>query len=175
MNSSDRTEQFVQLLTDSQDRLFAYILSLLPNPERARDVLQETNLVLWRKSEDYSPGTSFTAWACKTAYFQVLAYRRDRMRDKHVFDEELLRDLAERSSGVLESYDRRQSALSACMEKLSPRQQHLIRSRYVDRCSVTQIAERAAVSAPSIVMALHRVRQKLMDCIERSLSREATP
>jgi RNA polymerase sigma-70 factor (ECF subfamily) len=175
MNSSQRTEQFVQLLTDSQDRLFAYILSLLPNPERARDVLQETNLVLWRKSEDFVPGSVFMAWACKTAYFQVLAYRRDRMRDKHVFSEELLRDLAERSSAVLESYDRRQSALGGCMEKLSPQQQHLVRTRYVDRCTVAQIAEKAAVSAPSIVMALHRIRQKLMDCIERSLGGEATP
>lgn len=174
MNPSERMEQFVQLLTDSQDRLFAYILSLLPNLERAQDVLQETNLVLWRKNEDFTPGTPFMAWACKTAYFQVLAYRRDRMRDKHVFGEDLLRDLAERSSGVIEGFDRRRLALSRCMEKLSPRQQSLIRSRYMDRCSVTQIAERAAVSAPSIVMALHRTRQKLMECIERSLGGEAT-
>ncbi len=44
--STDRTERYVQHLTDVQNRLYAYILMLLPNPDDAANVLQETNLVL---------------------------------------------------------------------------------------------------------------------------------
>ena len=49
MQCDDPKERFVTSLTDSQDLLYAYILSLFPDVDLARDVLQETNLVLWRK------------------------------------------------------------------------------------------------------------------------------
>ena len=69
-NSEQLTESFVSDLTNSQARLFAYILSLLRNSEEARDVLQETNLVLWKKLEEYSEIVSFEAWSTKVAYFK---------------------------------------------------------------------------------------------------------
>ncbi|MDF1745393.1 MAG: sigma factor, partial [Gimesia sp.] len=49
MDQSDNTEQFVQQLTENQNRLYGYVYSLLGDHSRAEDVLQETNLVLWRK------------------------------------------------------------------------------------------------------------------------------
>jgi DNA-directed RNA polymerase specialized sigma24 family protein len=46
----------------------------------ARDVLLETNLVLWQKIGEFEPGSNFGAWARKIAYFQALAFLRDRKR-----------------------------------------------------------------------------------------------
>jgi len=40
----------------------------------AWDVLQETNLVLWKEQADFQPGTRFEARAYTVARFQVLAY-----------------------------------------------------------------------------------------------------
>ena len=56
-------EEFVGLLMGSQQRVFSYILTLLPNVADAQDVLQETSIVLWRRLAEYEPGTDFTAWA----------------------------------------------------------------------------------------------------------------
>ena len=42
-------KEFVYQLTDWQNRLFGYLVTLLGNLHDARDVLQETNLVLCRK------------------------------------------------------------------------------------------------------------------------------
>ena len=75
-SGKERGDEFIVHLTACQNRLYAYVFSLLPDRERRRDVLQETNLVLWRKSDQFMAGTDFGAWACKVAYFEVLAERR---------------------------------------------------------------------------------------------------
>ena len=67
------TERFVEHLTDQQRDLYAYIMTLLPRVQDADEVLQETNRILWTKRADFREGTSFRAWACRIAHYQVLA------------------------------------------------------------------------------------------------------
>src|SRR5215212_3872657 len=93
-------EEFVQLLTGEQSRLFGYIVTLLGDVNDASNVLQQANMVLWRKANEFKLGTNFHVWAKKTAYYQTLAYLRDRKRDKLVFDDELLEQLASRPDEV---------------------------------------------------------------------------
>jgi len=112
MSSEEREEQIVQQIATCQDRLFAYILTLVPHRDVARDVLQETNLVLWRRREEFAAGTSFAAWASKIAFFQVFAYRRDKGRDRHVFlSEELMAQLANEVQEELDVLADRRGAL----------------------------------------------------------------
>ena len=87
--------EFVQLLTSHQSRLYAYVLSLLGDRTQAEDVMQETNAVLWRKAHDFKLGTNFGAWMFKVACFQVMAHRRRLTRDRLVFDDDFLQDVAE--------------------------------------------------------------------------------
>ena len=86
--------EFVQLLTTHQSRMFAYILSLLGNRTQAKDVMQETNSVLWLKAHEFKLGTNFGAWMFKVAYFQVMAHRRRLTRDRLVFDDDFLQGIA---------------------------------------------------------------------------------
>ena len=51
-------------------------MSVLPNRTDVDDLLQETNLVLWREFESFEIGTNFTAWAYRIAHNQVLAWRK---------------------------------------------------------------------------------------------------
>ena len=92
------TDEFVTLLTQAQQTLYACILSLLPDRVAANDVLQETNLTLWHKAEDFEPGTNFLAWATRIARYHVLNYRRKRQRDRLVFDEALFAELCDRQA-----------------------------------------------------------------------------
>ena len=87
--------EFVTLLTNSQSRLYAYILSLTGDREQAQEVLQETNLVLWEKVATFEIGSNFIAWSFRTAYYQVLAQRKRISRNRIVFDDELIGGLAE--------------------------------------------------------------------------------
>ncbi|MFN7134755.1 MAG: guanylate kinase, partial [Myxococcales bacterium] len=48
----------------------------------SEEVIQETNLVLWREFDRFQEGTNFAAWACRVALNQVLAWRKKRQRDR---------------------------------------------------------------------------------------------
>ena len=88
-------DDFVRRLTDVQDRLYAYILALLPDRAAAREVLQEANVVMCRKFDTLKPDQDFDAWACQVAFYEVKTYRRSKSRDRLVFNDDLLSLVAE--------------------------------------------------------------------------------
>lgn len=166
-DNDESREAFVQLLTGAQTRLFGYITTLLGDVNDASNVLQQTNMVLWRKADQFSSGTDFHAWALKIAYYQTLAHLRDRKRDRHVFDEVLVQQLASRCSETDE--DERRLALRHCLGHLSEDQLDLLRQRYGPGRSILEIAKQRRKSASAIKMALCRLRQSLARCIEGQL------
>jgi RNA polymerase sigma-70 factor (ECF subfamily) len=161
-------EAFVQLLTHEQTRLFGYIVMLLGEVNDASNVLQQTNLVLWRKADDFSMETNFHVWAKKVAYYQTLAYLRDRKRDKHIFDEKLLDQLASRPTVVDE--DERRVALRHCLGVISRDSLDLLQQRYAPGKSISEIASQQQKTEGAVKMALMRIRQSLVHCIEGQLA-----
>jgi RNA polymerase sigma-70 factor (ECF subfamily) len=124
------SEEFVQLFTRCQRPVFLYILSLLPRPIEAEEILQEANLVIWTKASQFQPGTNFRAWACQIAYFEVMKYRSRKHRDKLHFNPELLELVAAESLQQSELLDRRRQALAECLSKLREQDRALIQTRY---------------------------------------------
>lgn len=171
MDSSAHSDEFVVQITGVQARLYAYVLSLLGDPHQAADVVQETNLVLWRKANDFAPDTDFAAWACRVAHFQVLAFRQKMGRDRLVFDDLLLADLAERAAGRSESFDARLSVLFDCMKRLSERQRALFRRHYADGQSIGEMAAAGGETAGAITQAMFRARLALLKCMNQNTKR----
>ncbi|MCL4205719.1 MAG: sigma-70 family RNA polymerase sigma factor [Pirellulaceae bacterium] len=166
-DSSDNSETFVQLMTEHQGRLYAYVLSLLADPDHANDVLQEANLVLWRNAAEFQLGSNFRAWAFRIAHFQVMAHRQRQLRDRLVFDDELLAVLDPAARAVDETYVERQERLTACLEKLPEAQRGLLRQRYADGLSLQAIADSVRRTANAVAQTLFRVRRTLIDCVSR--------
>ncbi len=50
---SPASKDFIRLLLANERRIYAFILSMLPDLTDAEDVLQETSLVLWEKLDQY--------------------------------------------------------------------------------------------------------------------------
>ena len=165
------SETFVRELTGCQQSLFSYILTLLPDPDHARDVLQNTNVILWRKADQFREGTNFVAWACQVARFEVLAFRRDNARDRHVFDEELIDRLASAAEKRAADSDRRMQAFERCFNELTDHQRQLIKDRFSPGGSVQAMAKERDRSAAGISVAVSRIRKILRECIERQLAR----
>jgi RNA polymerase sigma-70 factor (ECF subfamily) len=67
-NSSD--DSILMLIAAHQADLLAYIHSMLPGDPSVDDILQRTNLVLWRKRRSFEKGTSFHVWACAVARWE---------------------------------------------------------------------------------------------------------
>ncbi len=169
---TEASAEYVGLVMRSQRRLYAFIYALLRRPADAEDVLQETNLVLWKKAAEFTPGTDFTAWACRIAQFQVMAFRKRHQRTREYFDHVLLAQLAEDATIQMEGFDDRQHALLECVKTLKPAARDLIARRYEPGGSVNAMAERSGRSPKAVSEALRRVREALLRCIERRLSLE---
>ena len=96
-------------------------------------------------------------------------YRQKIARDRLVFDDEVLADMADIFSDG-DPFEGRQGALGQCIEKLTPSHRNLLRIRYTDGVSVKDMADRLNKSANAIAKTLHRTRIALMECIERRVS-----
>ena len=174
LNDSSPDEHFVRELTRSQNGVFAYILSLVGNPETARDIQQETNVVLWRKAGEFKKGLKFMPWALGIARLQVLAFRRDHQRDRHIFDDQVIELLASEYVAKPDDQDDRQRAFEDCIQQLPERQQELLAARYTPGGSVKEIAERQGQSAGALSVTLSRIRKALASCIRTKLQKAAT-
>lgn len=162
-------ERFIEQMVRCQLRLKAYLRSMIPDWNVADDVLQETNVVLWRKAGEFEPGTNFQAWAMKTAHFQVLAHRLKHRRERLCFNESLLSQLAEAQPRHSNDMDRRLEAMRACLETLPQGQRDMISSRYSLGCDSQTIARQTQRSAESVRVTLHRIRSTLLECIQKRL------
>ena len=173
MSHSPNLDEFVRLLTSVQRQLYIYILSLVQDDAQASDVLQNTNLVLWQKREEFQPGTNFSAWGASVAYHQVLAHRKRRSTDRHLFDGELVADVAAAVAETVATSGSRLSFLDECLELLPPQQRSVLLKRYAPDGHVDAIAGAEGRSPAAISQLLYRIRSSLMECIERKLAKEA--
>ena len=164
---SPEAEGFVRLMTDHQGRLFGYIISLLGDPDAANDVLQEANIILWRDSREFRPGSNFKAWAFRIAHFQVMAWRQRRIRDRLIFEDDLLEALASGARETDEAFESRQELLTGCLEKLTPPHREMVRRRYSEGRSLDAIAKERDMTANAVMQALFRIRHSLMQCVAR--------
>jgi RNA polymerase sigma-70 factor (ECF subfamily) len=171
----DATEAFVQLVISHQPRLRAFVRSLVPDRAAAADVLQETNLVLWRKAGEFTLGSDFPAWMFRIARYQVMAYRKRLGRDRLAFDDELVARIADEAERRSELAESKRDALVGCLGKLPDDQRRMIDDRYTESRTPAQIAERTGRPVASIRQTLYRIRLALAECIERALGEGGAP
>ena len=169
----DSEKEFIRHITTWQNDLYSYLFTLLGDLHDSRDVLQETNLVLWRKKADFEPGSNFGAWAKRCAYYEALKFRRTRQRDRHLFGDDLIALLVDEHEPSGHDEEERRLALRDCLAQLPEQQRQIIDRRYRAEVSVRQLAEEFGKKESAIKMMMKRIREALQVCIESKL-REAT-
>jgi len=165
---------FLRLFLQNERRLYAYILTLLPNRADADDVLQEVSLVLWDKFDERHPPDDFAAWGCRIAYFKVLDFYKKSQRSRVRFSQVMLERVAETAveqSAALQ-LDERRAALATCIEKLSPRDRDLLARRFAEGATTQSTAAAVGRSVDAVYKALAKIRQALFDCVTRTLAQE---
>lgn len=172
MSDADK-EQFVRLMATYGRRLYAYILSLVPNWADADEIFQETSVRLWRDFADFEPNTNFSAWATRVAYFQVLTWRKRAARSQLVFDDEVIQLVAQRHEVLVPFAESRHRALGDCVQELSGHSRDLLARCYAPGAQVKEVAESMGRNLPAVYKALQRIRSSLRDCVERRLKAES--
>jgi RNA polymerase sigma-70 factor, ECF subfamily len=157
-----QSPEFVRLLTNAQAKLYACVCALLGGGQDARDVLQETNMVMWRKSAEYDLSTDFMTWA----------HRKKLSRTQVMFDDELLDGIAacivERNSDL----DDRLGVLDDCISKLSPSHRKILIHRYQNGTPIDRIATEFGQRSGAVRVLLHRIRLALGRCVQQGIQSE---
>ena len=89
--STDRHREFLRCFTANEAAIRAYVRRLVPLRSDADDVMQEVAVVLWEKFDEFREGGDFRAWALGVARFEVLAWLRDKARDRLVLAQDVAR------------------------------------------------------------------------------------
>ena len=166
----ERQVQAVQRLFVAHTSILkGFILGLLPDHNRAEDVLQEVFLTLTQKADEFTPGTDFTAWARAVARIKVLhRYDQDK-RAPRALCAEALDALVAAAPAMDESRSSRRQALNKCLEQVAPTARKILDLRYDENLAPPEIARRLSWTVDAVHVGLAKVRKFLRECSQRRL------
>ncbi|KAA1261135.1 ECF RNA polymerase sigma factor SigK [Rubripirellula obstinata] len=167
MDGSSDDENFVAMLTLHQSRLRGYILASLGDYTNSHDVLQRTNLTIWKKAAEYNRDLPFLPWAMGIARYEILAFLRDRGRERIVFHSDVVEMMIATEDSTFDDWHGSQRELHECLQNLSEKNKRLLTMRYAQGNSISKISESTGRSLDAIKSLMLRLRRSLRDCIEK--------
>ena len=165
-------DQFLRLFAESEPALRTFVRSLVPSLADASEVMQEVAVVLWQKFGEFDATRDFRKWAFGVARYEALAFLRDRMRDRHIFNEALVHKLADATEAAGPRHEAQREALEGCLQKLPETQRVLVLAAYTKGTRMDELAAERGQTAMSLYKILHRIRQALLECVRRTMGRE---
>ena len=156
----------------NQRRIYAFILTMVPNHGDAEDLFQETVLLMWSKFDTFAPGTSFAAWGYTIARYQVLSVRKRHSTRGVLFSQAAVELLQNESDRFVEQTDSRMQALRQCIDKLGPKDYELICMRYRNEVTIKSIAEQMGRSVQGVYKRIARIHDALLQCVRKAISAE---
>ncbi|MFW5858520.1 MAG: RNA polymerase sigma factor [Planctomycetota bacterium] len=162
---------FRELVLAVHDDLRAWIGWRVGAPEMIEDVLQETLIAAHRSLDTYRPQGSFRAWLRGIARNRCLMALRERRRqlsrEQTGFELAFLdQAMADCDSADDQTEAWRLSALRACLHQLPGHALQLIEARYWRSEPLTSLVQRLGQPKGTIAARLHRIRKRLLACIE---------
>lgn len=168
---NERYNEYIDNIAKYQKKLYAYIFTLVMDSFAANDILQETNITLWKKYKSFKPGTNFNAWAYRIASYQVKAYTRDKKRQKWItLDNNLIDDISNIIIDKHKKFDIRYGALEKCIEKISASDRNYLIERYINELSLEKLSKKFNRSIGALKQVYHRIRSKLRKCVEEQVN-----
>ncbi|QDV61914.1 RNA polymerase sigma factor [Crateriforma conspicua] len=175
----DRYADFVGLLARHDQAVRRFVRALLPTGDGVDDVMQETALECWRKYDQFSDTATevdgeFTRWACVIARYKALSWQRDRARDRLVFRESVIEQLAASAELRLDRGDHEREAIERCLDQLPADQRRLLLSVHSPGESVARIASETGQRARKLYSVVQSLRKLLLRCVESRLASESS-
>lgn len=164
-------DQFLRLYAENEVALHTFVRSLLPTRQEASEVMQEVIVALW---QGFGEAAEFRPWAFGVARNMARMHLRRRVRDRHIFDDELVNRLADLAVMQEPQHLTKREALDSCLQKLPAAQKELVLTAYTKGIRMDDLATQRGQTPMSLYKLLHRIRQALLDCVERTLDQKET-
>lgn len=164
----------MRLLLEEESAVKVYVRRLVPSWHDVEEVVQQTSLIAWKKFDELEDRDRFGGWLMTIARYEALKHRRSLARSPLVFSDKLAEQLAD-ASGSLTALDAdRQQALEGCLGKLDETNRQLILNAHQPGVTIRAYAEQQSRGEQAIYKSVHRLRQKLLECVKRTLVAEGS-
>ncbi|WAC19505.1 sigma-70 family RNA polymerase sigma factor [Luteolibacter sp. SL250] len=171
MSGESNDEAFVALLIANQNRIFRFLMTLVPRREDAEDLFQQTSITLWRSRAKYDPAAGdFTSWACAIAHNHVRNFRRKESTRRNILSGEIERMLIETRAVHSSLMDEWHRALGLCMQRLTPHQRTIVEDCYGGDGKIKDAAMDRGRTPNALYKILRGIRSLLHDCIRKSVT-----
>ncbi|HTB58395.1 MAG TPA: sigma-70 family RNA polymerase sigma factor [Polyangia bacterium] len=171
---------FEELVDRYEDKIFRLAFRFVRNETEAKEIVQDTFLLVWRKLDTFKGDAQFGSWLYRVATNAALMRLRAQRRHPEVSTEELPIDYldnygqlpaagenwAKRPDDELQS-DELRRRIQKAVDELPDIYRTVFLIRDVEGLSTEETAEVLEISIPTVKTRLHRARLALRDAITR--------
>ena len=131
---------------------------------------------MWRKFDEFRPGTNFGAWGVQIVRYLILDYRRTLARSKRVpMEDALFEALMDHIPAIQDEMAMRIEALRKCLTRLDDPARRLIKMRYEHNIPIPEIASHLKRSPRQVYHILGQINNVLLRCMNRTLAEGSRP
>jgi len=171
---------FEELVGRYEDKIFRLAFRFVRNETEAKEIVQDTFLLVWRKLDTFKGDSQFGSWLYRVATNTALMRLRAQRRHPEISTEELPVDYldnygqlpaagenwAKRPDDELQS-DELRGRIQKAVDELPEIYRTVFLIRDVEGLSTEETAEVLEISIPTVKTRLHRARLALRDAITR--------
>ncbi|WP_081444811.1 sigma-70 family RNA polymerase sigma factor [Blastopirellula marina] len=168
--SSMNQASFAEAYIVNQERLKAYVYSLIFNWNDAEEVFQRTSLGLWKKWEQFDPQREFLPWAFGMARIEAKRFLAEKGKQELMLSDAAMEALDDAMIAREDGWNDRLAALEQCVKKLPAQQRSLLWASYKKANTVERIGELFGLSSNAVYKRLRKIRERLHQCIDLRLS-----
>ncbi len=174
------TAAYQELVERYERRAFAVALSVLGNPEDAKDVAQDAFLRVYQKLDTFKGESAFYTWLYRIVFNLAVDLSRKRYRTREIGFASKPQDRdgpqldsishSEHSAALatpIEASLRSElgSKIDAALSELSPEHRAVIVLREFDGLSYSEIADSVGISKGTVMSRLHHARKRLQKAL----------
>jgi len=166
-------EDIAAALLGERLALTAYIASVTRDFHLAEDIFQEVCVKAVGRATEFESARHVMNWARVAGRNRAVDVLRARDGRYEGLSEEMLAALADEwpdKEHAAAAHD----ALAHCLEQLTPYNRELLRLRYFERRSGTDVAATLGRKLETVYQALARIHKTLGDCVRKRLQLEAS-
>lgn len=164
-------EAFGPLVREFQVPIRAFLAARLDDTHEAEDLAQEVFLIVFRRLSDFDATRPMSAWLRGIAANVLRNHLRRRREQTHGAAAELAEAVEQSVARVEqdEGADRVLLALRICLRSLDAGARDLVERRYMAGHSLAELGDQLQRRHSTLTMALHRIRCRLRECVQRQL------
>lgn len=169
-------QNFRKIFEKTSPMIFSVAFRMLGNDDTARDIVQETMITVWQKSDRIKTPGSFKTWVYRIAVNKCYDYLRKRKHDGEVrmndegwlvlsnhIKDETTSDLDNKEIGLI---------INSLTDKLSIRQKTVFVLSELEELSSEEIKNITGMSRTNIKANLYHARKKMEGLLEKYLKDE---